>query len=107
MLGPRIAMFESWRGRYTDSPRAISQLLAEVRPDIFGAAVIGTYEDGRIEHVFNERPVFTRTSLAKAAEAAQHVANGASIEAAYRLAGYSEAEAMMIARSDMVDGIEQ
>ena len=81
--------------------------LAEVRPDIFGAAVIGTYEDGRIEHVFNERPVFTRTSLAKAAEAAQHVANGASIEAAYRLAGYSEAEAMMIARSDVVDGIEQ
>ena len=27
-------MFESWRGRYTDSLRAISQLLAEVRPDI-------------------------------------------------------------------------
>ena len=81
--------------------------LADVRPDVFGADVLGTYEDGRIEHAFNERPVFTRTSLAKAAEAAQHVANGASIEAAYRLAGYSEAEAMAIARSDVVDGVEQ
>jgi len=81
--------------------------LAEVRPDVFGADVLGTYEDGRIDHTFNERPVFARTALAKAAEAAQHVANGASIEAAYRLAGYSEAEATAIARADVVDGIEQ
>ncbi|AEI11126.1 MULTISPECIES: CDP-glycerol glycerophosphotransferase family protein [Cellulomonas] len=30
----RRAFFESWRGRYADSPRAISELLAERHPDV-------------------------------------------------------------------------
>ncbi len=81
--------------------------LAEVRPDVFGPGVIGTFEDGRIEHVFNERPVFTRTSMAKAAEAAQHVDNGLAVGAAYRLAGYDEAEVQDALQSDIVDGVEQ
>ena len=81
--------------------------LAGVRPDVFGADVIGTYEDGRIEHVFAERPVFTRTSMARAAEAAQHVANGLAVGAAYRLAGYGEAEVAAALQLDEVTGVEQ
>ena len=81
--------------------------LAGVRPDVFGPGVIGTFEDGRIEHVFAERSVFTRTSMAKAAEAAQHVANGLAVGAAYRLAGYDEAEVTDAIQADEVTGIEQ
>lgn len=81
--------------------------LAGVRPDLFGAGVIGTYEDGRIEHVFDERPVFTRTAMAKALEAGQHVTNGAAVGAAYRLAGYDEAEVTAVIQADEVTGIEQ
>lgn len=81
--------------------------LAGVVPDVFGPGVIGTYEDGRIEHVFAPRPVFERSSAAKAADAAQHVANGVGIEAAYRLAGFTDEEATLAMRGDEVTGIEQ
>ena len=64
--------------------------LAGVRPDVFGPGVIGTFEDGRIEHVFAERPVFTRTSMAKAAEVRELTAAGATLEGAARVAGYDK-----------------
>ena len=76
-------------------------------PDVFGESVIGTFDDGRTEHEFVERPVFPKTAAAKAAEALQHTQNGVGIEAAYRLAGFTEEEATMAMRGDEVTGIEQ
>jgi len=37
----------------------------------------------------------------------QHTQNGVGIEAAYRLAGFTEEEATLAMRGDAVDGIEQ
>lgn len=81
--------------------------VAGVAPDVFGESVIGTFDDGRTEHEFVERPVFPKTAAAKAAEALQHTQNGVGIEAAYRLAGFTEEEATMAMRGDEVTGIEQ
>ena len=81
--------------------------VAGVAPDVFGESVIGTFDDGRTEHEFVERPVFPKSAAAKAAEALQHTQNGVGIEAAYRLAGFTEEEATLAMRGDDVTGIEQ
>ncbi len=64
--------------------------LAAVRPDVFGPGVIGTFEDGRTEHVFAPRPVFEKSATARAAEAAALVAAGATLEGAARVAGFTD-----------------
>jgi hypothetical protein len=81
--------------------------VAGVAPEVFARERIGTYEDGRIEHVFAPRPVFARTALARATEAALHIQNGVGLSAAYRLAGYTEEEATMAEQVDAVTGMEQ
>lgn len=78
--------------------------VAGLEPGVFGPERIGTFEDGRIEHVFAARDVFPKSAAAMAAEAAQHVANGAGIEAAYQLAGYSDTDALAVAQIDTVGG---
>lgn len=78
-----------------------------VRPDVFGADKLGTFDNGLTEHVFAPRPVFEKTAAAKAAEAELHVRNGVAIGAAYRLAGFTEAEATLAMQADEVTGIEQ
>lgn len=80
--------------------------VAGVEPGVFGAEVVGTYDDGRTEHGFAARPVFEKSSAAKAAEAAGHVASGVSVEAAYLLAGYSPEEALRAAQIDVAAGAE-
>jgi hypothetical protein len=62
----------------------------------FEPETIGTYEDGRIEHIFTPRPVFGKSSAAKAEEAATLVTAGATLEGAAVTAGYSEAEAAQL-----------
>ena len=42
-----------------------------------------------------------------AAEAGQHIANGVALGGAYRLAGYSEAEAKVATQMDATPGVEQ
>ncbi len=64
--------------------------LAEVRPDVFGPSVVGTFDDGRTEHVFAPRPVFEATTAARAADAAALVAAGATLEGAARVAGFTD-----------------
>ena len=73
----------------------------------FAAAEIGTYDEGAFGHVFAERPVFATPPATMAAEAGQHIQNGAGVEAGYRLAGYTQEEAALAAQADAVTGIEQ
>lgn len=74
--------------------------VAELEPDVFGADVIGTYDDGRTDHVFAERPVFGRSRAAMVTEAGQHVVNGVALEGSYRMAGYGEEEIDAVLRTD-------
>jgi len=81
--------------------------VAGIEPGVFGADVIGTYDDGRTEHVFTERPVFPTSPSRRAAEAQAHVNNGLAVGAAYRLAGYSETDVTTALAADDVRGIGQ
>ena len=81
--------------------------VAGVRPEVFGADRLGTFEDGRTEHVFAPRPVFEKSATAKTAEAESHVRNGVAIGPAYRLAGFTDEEAAAAIQADEVAGIEQ
>lgn len=63
---------------------------AGLTPALFGPDVIGTYDDGRIEHSFEPRGVFEKSASARAAEVGALTAAGATIEGAARVAGYSE-----------------
>ena len=78
-----------------------------VLPEVFARQQLGTYEDGRTEHVFSPAPVFARSSMAMTVEAAQHVANGVAIGQAYRLAGYSEAAVETAMQLDASPGVVQ
>lgn len=80
---------------------------SELRPDLFAAERAGTYDGGMTNHEFAEREVFAKSAMEKALEAGQHVTNGVAIKPAYRLAGYSNAEAEEAMRADMVDGVTQ
>ena len=64
--------------------------LAEIEPETFGAARLGTYEDGRIEHTFADRPVFTTAPAARAAEVQVLAAAGTPLRLALEMAGYEE-----------------
>ena len=64
--------------------------VAGVRPEVFGESVLGTFDDGRTEHVFAPRPVFEKSATARAAEAAALVAAGATLEGAARVAGFTD-----------------
>ena len=64
--------------------------VAGVRPEVFGESVLGTFDDGRTEHVFAPRPVFEKSATARAAEAAALVAAGATLEGAVRVAGFTD-----------------
>lgn len=66
--------------------------VAGIAPSVFAAEVIGSYEDGRIEHEFTPRPVFEKSAMAKATETDALVKAGASLEGAARTAGYTDAE---------------
>lgn len=82
--------------------------IAAIEPAVFGAEVIGTYDDGRTEHVFAERPVFPVSPSRRATEAQTHVNNGVALGAAYTLAGYSESDVTAALAADEVrEGIEQ
>ena len=73
----------------------------------FAVADIGKYENGDFGHTFAERPVFATPTTVMAAEAGQHIANGVALGGAYRLAGYSEAEAKVATQMDATPGVEQ
>ena len=75
--------------------------------DGFSAAEIGTYDEGDFGHTFAPRPVFAKSSTTKVTEAGGHIDNGVEVQAAYELAGYSQAEAEMAARISAVAGLEQ
>ena len=66
--------------------------IAGVEPGIFGADRIGTYDDGRTDHVFNDRPVYTKSDAARAAEMGQLVATGIPVTGAAQVAGYTKEE---------------
>lgn len=64
--------------------------IANLDPDTFGPEVIGSYDDGRTEHTFTDRPVFPKSATARAAEVGALTTAGASIEGAAKVAGYDE-----------------
>ena len=80
---------------------------AELLPELFAPERVGTYDDGRINHEFVERPVFAKSATARAAEVQALVGAGASIEGAAAVAGYSDAEVEALIRGDVVDGVTQ
>lgn len=59
----RTALFESWRGRYDDSPRAISERLALTRPDLRRVWVVdgpGTALPSDVDRVVRHTPAHFR-----------------------------------------------
>lgn len=66
--------------------------VAAVDEAIFGEGVIGTYADGRTDHVFAPRGVFEKSAAARAAELGQLTAAGASLEGAAKVAEYNDAQ---------------
>ena len=71
--------------------------VAGVAPAVFGAEVIGTFEDGGTEHVFVVRPVFSKSAASRAAEVGALTQAGATIEGAAEVAGYNERQVEALA----------
>lgn len=68
-MARRTAVFESWRGRYSDSPRAISEHLSQIRPDIPQVWVVENDDvvlpDGLTRVVRNSPDYFRRLLTAR------------------------------------------
>lgn len=64
--------------------------VAQLAPEVFARERIGSYEDGRIEHVFTPRQVFPKSAAAMAAEVRDLTTAGSTIEGAARVAGYAD-----------------
>lgn len=62
--------------------------VAGIEPETFGAGIIGTYDDGGIEHAFADETIFTASTSARAEEAKSLVAAGTPLKLALQIAGY-------------------